>query len=276
MSSSIYTNIASLNSQAQLYKNTNLGLETTLARLSSGLRINSAADDAAGLATANRFRMDSAGLQVGVRNANDAISNLQIEDGSANNISTLLDRALTLASQSASGTFLGNRTTLDNEFQSVLAEISRTAQAAGLDTGNTNLNTRSVFVGNSSISTAPAVSYVSFTLTSAVDSQGLGISTQNITSQTAATAAVSAVQAAVATLGNVQGAIGAAMNRLQYAVSQAQTLSVGVAASESRIRDADMAQEAANLTKYNILNQSGLAALAQANQESASVLSLLK
>ena len=275
MSSSIYTNIASLNSQAQLYK-TNLGLETTLARLSSGLRINSAADDAAGLATANRFRMDNAGLQVGVRNANDAISNLQIEDGSANNISTLLDRALTLASQSASGTFLGNRTTLDNEFQSVLAEISRTAQAAGLDTGNTNLNTRSVFVGNSSISTAPAVSYVSFTLTTAVDSQGLGISTQNITSQTAATAAVSAVQAAVATLGNVQGAIGAAMNRLQYAVSQAQTLSVGVAASESRIRDADMAQEAANLTKYNILNQSGLAALAQANQESASVLSLLK
>jgi len=275
MSSSIYTNIASLNSQAQLYK-TNLGLETTLARLSSGLRINSAADDAAGLATANRFRMDNAGLQVGIRNANDAISNLQIEDGSANNISTLLDRALTLASQSASGTFLGNRTTLDNEFQSVLAEISRTAQAAGLDTGNSNLNSRSVFVGNSSINTSAAVSYVSFTLTTAIDSQGLGISTQNITSQTNAVAAVSAVQAAVATLGNVQGAIGAAMNRLQYAVSQAQTLSVGVAASESRIRDADMAQEAANLTKYNILNQSGLAALAQANQESASVLSLLK
>ena len=183
MSSSIYTNIASLNSQAQLYK-TNLGLETTLARLSSGLRINSAADDAAGLATANRFRMDNAGLQVGIRNANDAISNLQIEDGSANNISTLLDRALTLASQSASGTFLGNRTTLDNEFQSVLAEISRTAQAAGLDTGNTNLNSRSVFVGSSSINTATAVTYVSFTLTTAVDSQGLGISTQNITSQT--------------------------------------------------------------------------------------------
>jgi len=253
-----------------------MGLETTLARLSSGLRINSAADDAAGLATANRFRMDNAGLQVGIRNANDAISNLQIEDGSANNISTLLDRALTLASQSASGTFLGNRTTLDNEFQSVLAEISRTAQAAGLNTGSTNLNSRSVFVGNSSISTAAGVTYVSFTLTTAVDSQGLGISTQNITDQTSAAAAVSAVQTAVGTLGNVQGAIGAAMNRLQYAVSQAQTLSVGMAASESRIRDADMAQEAANLTKFNILNQSGLAALAQANQQSASVLSLLK
>jgi flagellin len=275
MSSSVFTNVASLNSQAQLYK-TNMGLENTLARLSSGLRINSAADDAAGLATANRFRMDNAGLQVGIRNANDAISNLQIEDGSANNISTLLDRALTLASQSASGTFLGNRTTLDNEFQSVLSEISRTAQAAGLNTGSTNLSSRSVFVGNSSISTAAGVTYVSFTLTTAIDSQGLGISTQNITDQTSAAAAVSAVQSAVSTLGTVQGAIGAAMNRLQYAVSQAQTLSVGMAASESRIRDADMAQEAANLTKFNILNQSGLAALAQANQESASVLSLLK
>jgi len=275
MSSSVFTNVASLNSQAQLYK-TNMGLENTLARLSSGLRINSAADDAAGLATANRFRMDNAGLQVGIRNANDAISNLQIEDGSANNISTLLDRALTLASQSASGTFLGNRTTLDNEFQLVLSEISRTAQAAGLNTGSTNLSSRSVFVGNSSISTAAGVTYVSFTLTTAIDSQGLGISTQNITDQTSAAAAVSAVQSAVSTLGTVQGAIGAAMNRLQYAVSQAQTLSVGMAASESRIRDADMAQEAANLTKFNILNQSGLAALAQANQESASVLSLLK
>jgi flagellin len=275
MSSSVVTNIAALNAQAQLYK-TNLGLENTLARLSSGLRINSAADDAAGLAIANRFRMDGAGLQVGIRNANDAISNLQIEDGSANNISMLLDRALTLATQSASGTFLGSRATLDNEFQSVLAEITRTASAAGLQTGSTNLNSRSVFVGNSSINTAAAVSYVSFTLTTAVDSAGLGISTQNITTQADAGAAVSAIQTAVQTLGTVQGAIGAAMNRLQYAVSQAQTLSVGMAASESRIRDADMAQEAANLTKFNILNQSGLAALAQANQENASVLSLLK
>jgi flagellin len=271
MSSSVVTNIASLNAQAQLYK-TNLGLETTLARLSSGLRINSAADDAAGLAIANRFRMDGAGLRVGIRNANDAISNLQIEDSSA----ISLDRVLTLATQSASGAFLGSRATLDNEFQSVLAEITRTATAAGLLTGSTNLNSRSLFVGNSSINTSAAVSYVSFMLTTAIDSEGLGISSQNITTQADAGAAVSAIHAAVQRLGAVESAIGAAMNRLQYAVSQAQTLSVGLAASESRIRDADMAQEAANLTKFNILNQSGLAALAQANQENASVLSLLK
>src|SRR4051794_30315752 len=113
---SVVTNIASLNSQAKLDQ-TNVGLQNTLARLTSGLRINSAADDAAGLAVANRFRMDNAGLTVGIRAANDGISRLQIEDGAMSNISSLLDRAVTLAAQAASSTFLGSRTTLDNEFQ---------------------------------------------------------------------------------------------------------------------------------------------------------------
>src|SRR5206468_5178100 len=100
MSFSVVTNTAALNGQAQLDK-TNMGLQNTLARLTSGLRINSAADDAAGLAVANRFRMDNAGLQTGVRSANDAISRLQIEDGAMSSISSLLDRALTLSAQAA-------------------------------------------------------------------------------------------------------------------------------------------------------------------------------
>jgi flagellin len=275
MSFSVNTNIASLNSQTQLTKTTT-SLQNTLARLSSGLRINSAADDAAGLAVANRFRMDNAGLAVGIRAANDGISRLQIEDGAMNNISFLLDRALTLAAQSASDTFIGDRDTLNEEFQSVLSEISRTAEAAGLETGSANLEARSVFVGNTQIQTSTNVTYISFALTTAVDSEGLGISTQAITSQTDAVTAIAALQTAVASLGTAQGRVGAAMNRLQFAVSQAQTMSVAVAASESRIRDANMAEEAAALTKYTILNQSGLAALAQANQTSASVLSLLQ
>jgi len=275
MSFSVNTNIASLNGQAHLDR-TNMSLQTTLARLTSGLRINSAADDAAGLAVANRFRMDNAGLSVGIRAANDGISRLQIEDGAMSNISSLLDRGLTLAAQAASSTFLGSRTTLDNEFQSVLSEISRTAASAGLETGNTNLNARSVFVGNTQVATSNSVTYISFALTTAVDSEGLGVSTQNITSQTNAQTAITQLQTAVATLGTAQGRVGAAMNRLQFAVSQAQTMSVAVASSESRIRDANVAEEAANLTKYNILNQSGLAALAQANQASQSVLSLLR
>jgi flagellin len=275
MSFSVVTNISALNAQSQLYR-TNMGLQNTLTRLSSGLRINSAADDAAGLAVANRFRMDNAGLTVGIRAANDGISRLQIEDGAMSNISLLLDRALTLAAQAASDTFLGDRNTLNDEFQSVLSEISRTAEAAGLETGSANLTARSVFVGNTQISTTTNVTYISFAITTAVDSEGLGISVQNITSQTNAVTAIASLQSAVATLGTAQGRVGAAMNRLQFAISQAQTMSVAVSASESRIRDANMAEEAAALTKYNILNQSGLASLAQANASSASVLSLLR
>jgi flagellin len=275
MSFSVVTNLASLNGQAQLNQTT-IGLNRTLGRLSSGLRINSAADDAAGLAIANRDRMDTNGLEVGMRNANDAISKLQIEDGALNNISQLMDRAVTLAAQSASGTFSGSRATLDNEFQSVLLEITRTATAAGLETGNTNLNARSVFVGNTQTATSVAASFISFALTTAVDAQGLGISTQNLTTAANASAALTALQNSINSLGDVQGRVGAAMNRMQYAAQQAQTMYVSVTAAESRIRDADMATEAANLTKFNILTQSGLAALGQANQASAAVLSLLR
>jgi len=275
MSFSVNTNISSLNAQAKL-QDTNMNLERTLGRLTSGLRINSSADDAAGLAAANRHKLDKSGLDMGIRSANDGISKLQIEDGAMSNVSSLLDRALVLASQAASDTFTGSRATLDEEFQSVLSEITRNATAAGLETGNTNLTARSVFVGNTQTSTSASVTYVSFALTTAVDSQGLGISTQNVTSQANAATALTAIQAAVGTLGTAQGRVGAAMNRLQYAISQAQTMAVSVAASESRIRDANIAEEAAALTKYNILTQSGLAALSQSNQMSSSVLSLLR
>jgi flagellin len=145
-----------------------------------------------------------------------------------------------------------------------------------LETGNAALNARSVFVGNTQTNTSVAVSFVTFAITTAVDAQGLGISTQNITNQANAVAAQTALQSAIGTLGTAQGRVGAAMNRLQYAISQAQTMSVSVSASESRIRDADIAQEAANLTKYNVLQQTGLAALAQANNSNAAVLALLR
>ena len=275
MSFSVVTNLSSINAQSTL-DSTQAGLQRTLARLTSGLRINSAADDAAGLAVANRHKLDNTGLSIGIRSANDAISKLQIEDGAMNNISSLLDRALTLASQAASDTFTGSRATLDSEFQSVLSEITRNATAAGIETSNSNLNARSVFVGNTQTSTSASVTYVSFALTTAVDSEGLGISSQAITSQSDAATAISTIQTAIGTLGTVQGRVGAAMNRLSFAVSQAQTMSVSVRASESRIRDANIAEEAASLTKFNILTQSGLAALSQANQSSQSVLQLLR
>jgi flagellin len=275
MGFSVATNLSSLGTQSQLDK-TNFGLERAIARLSSGLRINTAADDAAGMAIANRHKLDYSGLQVGIRSANDGISRLQIEDGAMSNITQLLDRALTLAAQAASDTFLGSRAILDAEYQGVLDEIDRTAQAAGLNTGNTNLGARVIFVGNTQIDTSAAVSFITVTLTDAVDATGLAINTTSVTSQANASAAMTALQTAVNDVGLVQGTVGAAMNRLQFAISQAQTLSVNVAASESRIRDANMAEEASNMTKYSILSQSGLAALAQANQAPGAVLRLLQ
>ena len=165
---------------------------------------------------------------------------------------------------------------MDAEFQSVLSEIDRSAAAVALETGNTNLNARSVFVGNTQTNTAASVSYISFALTNAVDAEGLGISTQNITSQANAATAITQIQTAIGSLGTVQGRTGAAMNRLSFAVSQAQATSVSVRASESRIRDANIAEEAAALTKYNMLVQSGLAALAHSHSSSQAVLQLLR
>ena len=143
---SIVTNLASLLAQENLNK-TNALQQTTIRRLTSGLRINSSADDAAGLAIANRFRSDISVLRQGIRNGADGLSTLQTIDGDLNNISLLIDRARTLATQSASGTFTGDRSTLNTEFQSVLTEIDRQAQAIGLDPDGTFNAALSVFIG---------------------------------------------------------------------------------------------------------------------------------
>jgi flagellin len=258
---SVVNNIASANAQANL-QTSNLGLQKSLTRLSSGLRINNSGDDAAGLAVANGYRSDVANLTQGVQNANDGLSTLQIADGALNNISTLLDRLTTLASQSASSNFSGDRDTMDAEYQSVLTEISREAKVAGLDGTGMSF---SVFVGTDTISGTVG----------AADATGLAL-TGDIKTAAAAATAVDNVKAAVTALGKVQGSVGALENTLQYAVSLAQYQIVNTQAAESRIRDANVAQESANMTRYNILTQSGIAALAQANQSSASVLALLK
>src|SRR5713226_5852171 len=146
MSFDINTNIASL--QAQQYLRVNSDFQAkTINRVTSGLRIISSGDDAAGLAVANGLRSDQAVLAQGVRNANDGLSQLQIIDGGINNISNLLDRARTLATQSASGTFTGDRSVLNSEFQSVIGEINRQSQAIGLNAGGTFAKALNVFIG---------------------------------------------------------------------------------------------------------------------------------
>jgi flagellin len=179
MGFNINTNISSL--QAQEYLRTSSDFQSkTIQRVTSGLRIIASGDDAAGLAIANAFRSDQAVLSQGIRNANDGLSTLQIIDGGINNISKLLDRARTLATQSASGTFTGSRTVLNNEFQSLVTEINRQAQAIGLDTGGQFAKTLSVFIGGGKAnagSTAIQNGSVSVNLTaSTVDAQSLGLS----------------------------------------------------------------------------------------------------
>ena len=259
---SVVNNISSMNAQANL-QTSNVGLQRALTRLSSGLRINYSGDDAAGLAVANGYRAQAANLTQGIRNANDGLSTLQIADGALNNISTLLDRLATLASQSASTNFSGDRTTMNAEFQAVITEISREAGVAGLTVdGGVAF---SVFVGSGSLSGTIG----------RADATGLAL-TGTIDTDVNAATALTQVTAAVKTLGGIQSSVGTLENNLQYAVSLAQTQVVNIKAAESRIRDANIAEESANMTRYNILNQSGVAALAQANQSSSALLSLLR
>lgn len=178
MSFRVNTNIASLQSREYL-RQTSEAQGKAINRVTSGLRIVSSGDDAAGLAIANGLRSDQAVLSQGVRNANDGISTLQTLDGGINNISKLLDRARTLATQSASGTFTGNRAVLNSEFASVLAEVDRQAQAVGLNTGGTFAKSLSVYVGGGRASGGVSVtanSSVSVDLSnSTVDAKSLGL-----------------------------------------------------------------------------------------------------
>jgi flagellin len=265
MAFSIVNNVAAANAQANL-ATTNLGLNKALNRLSSGLRINSSGDDAAGLAVANSYRSNIAVLNQGIRNAGDGLSVLQIQDGALNNISNLVDRLATLATQSASSSSSVDRTVLDSEFQDVLAEIDREASVAGLDASQGF----SVFVSNDDTNGT-----IGGTI-GAASTTGLSIGSLSVDTAANAADAVSTLATAVATLGGVQAQVGTIENRLQYAIDLSQSQVVNNTAAESRIRDANVAEESSNLTKYNILTQSGVAALAQANQATASVLTLLR
>ncbi|HYA16467.1 MAG TPA: flagellin, partial [Bryobacteraceae bacterium] len=179
MSLSIQTNVASLIAQNNIRINTNFQ-SNTINQLSSGYRINSSADDAAGLAVANQYTALTTQLTQGVLNANNAVGQLQIIDGGMNNISQILDRMQTLATESASSTFVGNRTTLNNEYQGLLQEINRQASSIGLNTGgsyNTNLVS---YIGGGNNAANSQVSVNLGGANNAVDSAGLGIASTNI------------------------------------------------------------------------------------------------
>lgn len=292
---SLQTNVTSLFAQQQLEQNDNAE-SNTIEQLTSGYRINQAGDDAAGLAVANELQANITELQQGVINASNGTSTLQIIDGGLSNISNLLDRLQTLATESASGTFEGSRTTLNNEFQSVLAEITRQAGNIGLASGGTTSNTGTI--GSSQYNTTPLNVFigggdtgnanddqVTIDLTNGgtggvtvtgVDAAGLGLSTSDVSSAADAATALTAVQTAITNLGTVQGAVGAGENLLNYATNLANSQITNLTASEASIKDANVAADASNLAQEQTLQQSSIAALAQANSMPQAVLKLLQ
>lgn len=271
MSISLQTNVSSLVAQENLRVNNEFA-NRTIQRLTSGYRINSSGDDAAGLAVANGYRSDVTELVQGVRNANDGISLLQIMDGGLSNITKILDRLKTLATQSASDTFFGDRAVLNAEFQDLLTEITRQATNIQLNTaGSGYAIAMDVYIGGGSSAT------VQIDLSAVdVDATGLALNLSAVDTAANATTAIAAIETALTTLGGVQGTVGSGQNKLGYAVQLAQSQVASFSAAESRIRDADVAAEAANLTKAQVLQQASLAAMAQANAAPQAVLALLR
>jgi len=286
---SILNNISGVFAQNQLNLNS-VSLNRTLLRLSSGKRINTGADDAAGLQIADSLRANTEALNQAVRNANDGVSVSQIADGALQQITDLLTRAVTLSEESATGTIDSTgRVSLNAEYTALQGEIARIASQAnfngmGIFTsgvgnvgGNLSVYVGDVGKGSSSISVTIATITTTGDTVTAIGPTGgtTNIATVDLTTQLGAVTALATIKSALSGVSQMRAAIGAGINRLQAAVAVLQTQSQNTQAAESTIRDANVATEVANLTKYNILAQTGIAALAQANAQSQNILKLL-
>ena len=282
----INTNIASLNAQRRLGSSTQ-ALQKSFERLSSGLRIVRAADDAAGLSIADSLRADQRIASVAIRNANDGISLVSIADGALSEMGNVLARMAELAEQSANGIFASSqRSALQSEFQALGSEINRIAvttvfNGLGLLSGGAQSDLQIGFdsrstsqIGFSGIDGTLAALGLAATGTNQM-TYSLNAST-TVAGQAAAKSALDAVRAAIGSLTTNRGTLGAAESRLNVTITNLQVARENFAAAESQIRDVDVAAEAAQLTRLNILQQAGAAVLAQANQQPSLALSLLQ
>jgi flagellin len=289
--SSVVNNVAALNALNQLTKS-NAGLSKTLERLSSGLRINSASDDASGLAIADGLRADVAALNQAVRNASDGVSVVQVADGALGEISNLLQRAVALAEQAASDTSGADsgseKAAINNEYQEILREINRLSSTVDfngqvlfgssgatydIQVGASSSGTNTITLTTSAL-TATGSANGGLGLTSSSGS-GATVQTTALTTQAGAQSELDLIRSAIDTIASRRGTLGAARNRLEGTISVVSVQAQNLAAAESQIRDANIASEVVNLTKFQVLNQTGLSALAQANATSQSVLALL-
>jgi flagellin len=271
------TNVASLAAQRNLSRNEGV-MNKAMARLSSGLRINTAADDAAGLAISEKLRASLRGLAQAQRNANDGISMLQTAEGALNETSDMLVRMRELAVQSANGTLGTNeRVALHSEFTQLRQEIDRIATVtdfAGiklLDGSQSAGVTFQVGTGNTSndrIAVSIAAAYTS--------SLNSSLNTATISTVSGAQSSLTYIDTAINTLNQKRGVYGAKQNRLYTTINNLSAAHENLSAANSRIRDADVAAESANFTRSQILMQAGVSVLAQANQLPSSALSLIR
>ena len=269
MSSVINTNALSLLTQNNLTKSQG-ALNSAIERLSSGMRINSAKDDAAGQAIANRFTANIRGLTQASRNANDGISLAQTAEGALSEVNTNLQRIRELAVQSANGTNTGaDKTSMQAEVTQRLSEINR-------------LSTQTEFNGIAVLSTAQSITIQ----VGASDGQTIGISLQKMDAtglsisaldvSGTATNNLATIDAALATVDSQRSSLGAVQNRFDSVISNLGTTINNLSSSRSRIQDADYATEVSNMSRAQILQQAGTSVLAQANQTTQGVLSLLR
>ncbi|MBF0154760.1 MAG: flagellin FliC [Magnetococcales bacterium] len=271
----INSNLMSLRASLAL-DNTNKSLNTSLRRLSSGVRINSSEDDASGLGVASRMASQIRGANQAIRSTNDAISLIQVADGALSETADNLQSMRALAVSAANSTYLtSDRANMNLEFQALVAEILRVAQ--GITYNNTYLlsggfTNKPVQVG------ANSGDFISITLLSATPT-GIGISA-NVslggTDGTTATAAITLVDNAINSVSYIRALVGAQQSRLQSAASIATYYSDAVASAHSGIYDTDISMETSNLARLTILQQMGVAMIAQANLQPQMVLSLLK
>jgi flagellin len=272
MSLSILNNISALQAENQLTI-TSAAANKSLQQLSSGSRINSGSDDAAGLAISDGLNANVAALNQSSLNATNAIGSLQTADGALAQVTSLLNRSVTLATEASNtGLSTAQSTAINNEFQALLTQIGNIGTT-------TNFNGTAVF--GSSVSAFTSDGTTSGTVSigasvSALTTSSLSLSSTSLTSATAASSALTAITAAISTISAQRGTLGAAVEQLQAASTVATNESQNLVSASSNITSADISSVVAADTKYSILQQTGISALQQANQQAQTVLKLLQ
>ncbi|ATC81544.1 MULTISPECIES: flagellin N-terminal helical domain-containing protein [Pseudoalteromonas] len=271
MALSVNTNVMSLNSQRNLSNSTN-ELSTSFQRLSSGLRVNSAADDAAGLQIGSRLESQMKGLDQAARNANDGISIAQTAEGALEETTSMLQRMRVLSIQSANGSnSADDRAALQKEFVQLNEEIDRVAS----DTTFGGVNILTGTYGAEFQVGADANQTISVKVSVAMNSTGLATNALDISTAGGAQAAITALDTALTSVNDIRANLGAKQNRFSSTIRNLTNVSENVAASRSRIMDADFAKESASLARNQVLQQASSSMLAQANQQPQIALSLL-